>query len=64
MNDNPPTIKGPTKPIKRPEPPKIVKPPKKYGKVGKNGLGTMTATGQVLDWSPKKSNPKTGADGK
>jgi len=63
MNDNPP-YKGPTKPIKRPEPPKIVKPPKKYGKKGKNGLGTMTATGQVLDWSPKKSNPTTGADGK
>jgi len=50
---------GGTKPIKRPTGNKKIK----YGGKGKNGLGTMTSTGQVLDWKPKSDAPP-GADGK
>lgn len=40
------------------------KPPKpKFSGKGKDGLGTMTSRGQVLDWKPKQDAPP-GADGK
>ena len=49
---------GGTKPIKRTTGDK-----KYFGGKGKNGLGTMTSSGQVLDWKPKSDAPP-GADGK
>lgn len=58
-----PKVKDPIKPIKRPTGTSKIDITKKYGRVGKNGLGTMTSTGQVLDWKPKQDAP-TGADGK
>ena len=39
------------------------KPKRKFNGKGKNGLGTMTSTGQVLDWKPKQDAPP-GTDGK
>ena len=53
-----PKAGGSPPPKKRPTGTKKVK----WGK-GKDGLGTMTSRGQVLDWKPKADAP-TGSDGK
>lgn len=38
-------------------PPKPKPKRNNFGGKGKNGLGTMTSTGQVLDWKPKQDAP-------